>query len=228
MKSRFAFSLIGLALVSMLAGCSAMLPIAGALVLKEAADRYEAANKPAESKPAGTASDEPTVAAVSDDAAPAFEQQAAASPRIAVTSGTSATTDGRVGTAKTSTTIETGALAAIVASHGEEYTEEEIAASRRSFSTPVNRINPSASAALAPAKNGTAPCTPDATAQANEKAQSAVKTASSIPTTKAAASDSATDSAARILATALKQIPNPQATPAAKPAPIIPDKSRND
>ncbi len=52
------------------------------------------------------------------------------------------------------------------------------------------------------------------------KAQDAVKTASSIPTNAAAAGVSATDSAARILANALKRIPNPQTAPAEKPAPI--------
>lgn len=208
-----------------------MLPIAGALVLKEAADRYEAANKPAEPKPASPATAEPTIAAVPDDAAPAVEEQTSASKPIAAAAATNSTTDGRVGTAKAPAATEIGAIAANSPSHSEEYTEEEIAASRRSFAAPSaasDTPKPRPAAPLAPAKSGSVPCTPDTTAQANEKAQSAVKAASSIPTTKAAASDSATDSAARILATALKQIPNPQATSVTKPAPIIPDKARND
>ena len=66
----------GLAALGMLSGCATMLPIAGALVLKEAADRYEASNKPAE-KPA-------TVATVPNDAAPQVEQpEAKVTTRVA-------------------------------------------------------------------------------------------------------------------------------------------------
>lgn len=225
MESRFAVSLIGLALISSLAGCSAMLPIAGALVLKEAADRYEASAKPQETS---ARTDTPTVAAVPDDAAPEVEIQSAGNPRV-----TSAPLPAQVKVAKgaeaaSSPATEIGALATNTALHSEEYTDEEIAASRRLFSAPSGRakpVVPGSALPLAPAKSGTAPCTPDTSAQANEKAQETVKAASSVPTTKAAAGESATDSAARILATALKQIPNPQAAPATKPAPITPQKA---
>ncbi|MBL8885216.1 MAG: hypothetical protein JNK16_01035 [Phycisphaerales bacterium] len=258
MKIRVASSLIGLALLSTLSGCAAMLPIAGALVLKEAADRYEAANKPPESKPAPA---DTTVASVPDTAVPEVEpeEQAAPAPvatRVASTTSkkpplsapakpapiASAEPDSSDSERPLSPTDEPLKVASIPsAAHDEEYTDEEIAASQRPLNaapvrnnspqTPVKAVPKTVSGnppkpTLAPNKTGTAQAKSDPAAQkANQKAQEVVKTANSIPTTEAAANDSATDSAARILATALKKIPNPQAIPATKPAPIIPQKN---
>lgn len=255
MNIRVASTLVGLALLATLSGCAAMLPIAGALVLKEAADRYEASNKPAETKPAET-----TVAAVPDTAAPEVETDeptapAAVATRVASTTSNkpllkapakqaptaSAKPELEASETPLSETEEPIELASAPAAHREEYTDEEIAASQRSFNPEPSRTSaPSSPAkaapkpvtnnpskpALAPSKPGTQRSTPDpATKAANQKADAAVKTAQSIPTTEAAANESATDSAARILATALKKIPNPQATPATRPAPITPQKT---
>jgi len=269
MNLRLPLSLVGLTLIGSLSGCAAMLPIAGALVLKEAADRYEASNNPQEPKPAET-----TVASVPDSAAPHVEEQveeqtepgaepAAATTRVASTKSSkpqlrapakqAPTATAEPQEPETSSEIQTAdeqQLAAIEssieidtntsASNSEEYTDEQIAASQRPLKPEAVRTAPpkqaaksstkpvtkaAAKPALAPSKPGTTPSRSDPAAQANKKAQEAVKTASSLPTTETQANESATDSASRILATALKRIPNPQANPATKPAPITPQKS---
>jgi len=265
MNLRLPLSLVSLTLLGSLSGCAAMLPIAGALVLKEAADRYEASNKPEETKPAET-----TVASVPDDAAPQVEEQtepeaepAVVTTRVASTKSskpqfkapakqdpvasaepqepegsTELQAEDQQQLAAMESSIEINAHPA--ASNPEEYTDEQIAASQRPLkSEAVRTASPkqapksssktvtrtAAKPALAPSKTGNAQSKTDPAAQANKKAQEAVKTASSLPTTEAQANESATDSASRILATALKRIPNPQANPATKPAPITPQKS---
>jgi hypothetical protein len=266
MNLRLPLSLVSLTLLGSLSGCAAMLPIAGALVLKEAADRYEAANRQQDPKAAPA---ETTVASVPDDAAPQVEEQSEteAQPAVATRVASSKSSKPQLKAPVTQTPVasadpqepETSSefqaadeqqLAALettieidaqpVTSNSEEYTDEQIAASQRPLKAEAVRTGPpkpviragskpvtntAAKPALAPSKTGNAQSKSDPAAQANKKAQEAVKAASSLPTTEAEANESATDSASRILATALKRIPNPQANPATKPAPITPQKS---
>jgi len=249
MKIRLSLSLVSLGLLASLSGCAAMLPIAGALVLKEAADRYEAANKPQD--PAAAPADT-TVAAVPDDAAPQVEtEQAAVKTKIA---------SAKPAKNQAKPAVRVAARPAPVAaaepepseieaddseseetvSDDEPVQEEVVAAPVRK---PAVKSQPSSRVQTKPvvntaaklqtkgtpgfvaSKTNTTPGMPDATARGKDKAQAAIKTAASVPTTEAQANESATDSSARILATALKRIPNPQATPATKPAPIIPQKT---
>lgn len=230
------------ALLTTLSGCTAMLPIAGALVLKEAADRYEAANKPAEPKVASTSSADPTIAPVPGEAAPVVESdspQPAISTRVASSTSskpllTSPSNHASVASSPSAQPTEPQSLGDLaedhagteLVSHDEEYTEEEIEASKAPPPAPRAQPKPSASRpALTSSTAGNTHGMPDPVAQGNQKTRSAIKTAQSVPTTEAQANESATDSASRILATALKKIPNPQATPATKPAPIVPQKT---
>lgn len=249
MKLRLPLSIVSLGLLVSLSGCTAMLPIAGALVLKEAADRYEAMAKPQEATPAPT---EPVIAQVPDDAAPEVESQppvthpaSATTARVAspVSSQSLANahsadepvanidiyqTDSEGQPLMRNSRAASNALSVQRRANPDEHTDEEIEASRRGASAPSPRqgsMTKATKSALAVPKAGSSSRLPDASAPSSQTAQGVAKSAAAIPTTEAAATESATDSAARILATALKQIPNPQATPGTKPAPITPQKT---
>ncbi|MBX3378645.1 MAG: hypothetical protein KF805_01000 [Phycisphaeraceae bacterium] len=181
MKSRLSLFLASLTLLASLSGCSAMLPIAGALVLKEAADRYEAMSKPQEAKPEPAAA---VIAAIPDDAAPQVEADpdAAATHVASIDSTTPRSSpilnQEPIASAQASETAlddqplasKERTVSAVVhpvlrrRANPDEHTDEEIEASRRVTFAQPDRSSPSAAPSKAESKPTTKPVSKSALA----------------------------------------------------------------